>query len=283
MVAMKRDLDLEATAESLHQFIRSVVSEAGFERVVVGLSGGVDSSTSAALAAMALGADKVFPLLLPYRRWQAAASERAWELTRAMAIPAVNVKVIDITPMVQGFVDALGLAAPAVNAGGSVPQAIAMRTGNVMARVRMIALFDHARSEGALVLGTENRSEHYLGYYTRFGDEASDLEPLRGLWKGEVQSLARLAGVPNSILNAAPTAGLWEGQTDEGEFGFTYEQADAVLHAQVDRGGGEAEVAAAGVPLEVARRVTQWVESMAYKTRLPVLGPDPVIRGGRKT
>jgi NAD+ synthase len=221
---------------------------------------------------------------MPYRGWHAAASERAWELIRAMAIPAENVKVIDITPMVQGFVEALGLAAPAVNAGGSVPQAIALRTGNVMARVRMIALFDHSRSLGGLVLGTENRSEHYLGYYTRFGDEASDLEPLRGLWKGEVRSLARLAGVPNSILDAAPTAGLWEGQTDEGELGFTYEQADAVLHAQVDRGGGEAEVAAAGIPSEVARRVAQWVESMAYKTRLPVLGPDPVTLGeGRKT
>ena len=278
-----RDLDLPATLERLVGFIRSEVARAGFSSVVVGLSGGVDSALATALAARALGPSNVHPLLMPFREWHTTASERAWEHTLAMAIPAVNVKVVDITPMVQAFVDALGLKTPGKRVGDPATQAIAIRTGNVMARVRMIALFDHARREGALVLGTENRSEHYLGYYTRFGDEASDLEPLRGLWKHEVQSLARLAGVPDSILNAAPTAGLWQGQTDEGEFGFTYEQADAVLHAQVDRGWGEAEIAAGGVPLEVVRRVAKWIESMSYKTRLPVLGPDPVTRGGRET
>ncbi|MEX0787353.1 MAG: NAD(+) synthase, partial [Anaerolineales bacterium] len=248
--------------------------------VVAGLSGGVDSALATSIAARALGPSHVHPLLMPFQEWHTAASERAWELTRALAIPTENVKVIDITPMVHAFVDALGLGTPPPSGPGAA--AVALRTGNIMARVRMIALFDHARREGALVLGTENRTEHYLGYYTRFGDEASDLEPLRGLWKGEVQLLARLAGVPDSILDTAPTAGLWEGQTDEGEFGFTYEQADAILHAQIDRGWGEAELAATGVPLEVAQRVAKWVESMAYKTRLPVLGPEPVIRTGRK-
>ena len=276
-----RDLDLPATLERLAGFIRTEVARAGFSGVVVGLSGGVDSALATAVAARALWPSHVHPLLMPFREWHTAASERARELTRAMSIPAANVKVIDITPMVQAFVDALGLKAPG-GVGDSATQAIAMRTGNVMARVRMIVLFDHARREGALVLGTENRSEHFLGYYTRFGDEASDLEPLRGLWKHEVQSLARLAGVPDSILNAAPTAGLWEGQTDEGEFGFTYEQADAVLHARVDRGRSEAELAADGVPMEVVLRVAKWVDSMTYKTRLPVLGPDPVTREERK-
>lgn len=277
-----RDLDLPATSDRLVQFIQSEVARAGFSSVVVGLSGGVDSALATTMAARALGASHVHPLLLPFREWHAAAGERAWELARALAIPTANVKVMDITPMVQGFMDALGLKTPPADAEGPASEAIALRTGNIMARVRMISLFDHARREGALVLGTENRSEHYLGYYTRFGDEASDLEPLRGLWKGEVQSLARHAGVPASILESAPTAGLWEGQTDEGEFGFTYEQADAVLHGQIDRGWGEAELAAAGVPTEATQRVAKWVESMAYKTRLPVLGPEPVTRRRRK-
>lgn len=276
MAATRRELNLEATAQSLQRFIRSVVLDAGFQRVVVGLSGGVDSATAAALAALALGPTHVHPVLMPYRGWHASAGERARELARSFTIPSSNVSVIEITGMADAILDTLGLARG--GGGGGKEENVALRAGNIMARVRMITLFDQARRQGALVLGTENRSEHYLGYYTRFGDEASDLEPLRGLWKGEVLALARQIGVPESILRAEPTAGLWEGQTDEGEFGFTYEQADAVLQAQVDRGLPAAEVIRDGMPAEIVERVNRWVESMAYKTRLPALGPDPVLR-----
>lgn len=273
-----RNLNFSATADRLQEFIRATVEAAGFSRLAVALSGGVDSSLAAALAARALGPRRICPILLPYRDWHASGSQRARELTDALSIPAEQVAAIDIAPMVDSFLTALRLPPAGSPAEGSTPEA-AVRIGNVMARVRMIVLFDHGRRHQALVLGTENRSEHFLGYYTRFGDEASDLEPLRGLFKTEVVQMARHLGLPPSIVDAAPSAGLWQGQTDEGELGFTYAEADSVLHAMFDRQWKEDEIVRLGIPHDVVRKVVTWVRGVEFKGELPHLGPDPVLAG----
>ncbi len=274
-----RRLNLAATADRLQEFIRTTVEAAGFSRLAVGLSGGVDSAMAAALAARALGPRRIYPILLPYRDWHAYGSQRARELTDALAIPAEQVEAIDIAPIVDSFLTALRLPPAGLPVDGSTP-AEAVRIGNVMARVRMIVLFDHGRRHQALILGTENRSEHHLGYYTRFGDEASDLEPLRGLFKTEVVQLARHLRLPSSIVDAAPTAGLWQGQTDEGEFGFSYTEADPVLHAWFDRGlKKEEEIVRLGIPQGVVRKVVTWVRRVEFKGDLPHLGPAPVLEG----
>jgi len=275
-----RNLNLSATADRLQEFIRATVEAAGFSRLVVALSGGVDSSVAAALAARALGPRRMHPLLLPYRDWHAFGSQRARELTDALSIPAEQVAAIDIAPMVDSFLTALRLPPTGSPADVSTPES-AVRVGNIMARARMIVLFDHSRRHEALVLGTENRSEHYLGYYTRFGDEASDLEPLRGLFKTEVVQLARYLGLPPSIVDAAPSAGLWQGQTDEGEFGFTYAEADSVLHAMFDRQWKEDEIVRLGIPHDIVRKVMAWVRRVEFKRELPHLGPGPVPAGDR--
>lgn len=269
-----RRLELSLTADRLQGFIRATIEAAGFSRLAVALSGGVDSSVAAALAVRALGPRGIYPILLPYRDWHPSSRQRARDLTASLAIPADQVAEIDIGPMVDSFLTALGLL-PAGSPGS--PPAEFVRTGNIMARARMIVLFDHGRRHQALVLGTENRSEHYLGYYTRFGDEASDLEPLRGLFKTEVVQLARHLGLPPSIVDAAPSAGLWQGQTDEAEFGFSYGDADPVLHAMFDRRLKEDQIVDLGIPRVVVRKVAAWVRRVEFKSELPHLGPAPVL------
>jgi NAD+ synthase len=156
-----------------------------------------------------------------------------------------------------------------------------LRVGNIMARVRMIVAFDHARRLGALVVGTENKTEHYLGYYTRFGDEASDLEPIRSLYKGEVVALARWLSVPESVLSATPTAGLWQGQTDEGELGFSYALADEVLQARVEPGHGRGREPAPGIAPDQLAALEAWLARVEFKHHLPYIGPEPVLNSGR--
>jgi NAD+ synthase len=151
-----------------------------------------------------------------------------------------------------------------------------VRLGNIMARVRMIVLFDQAKQLNALVLGTENKSEHYLGYYTRFGDEASDIEPLRNLYKTEVYRLAEYLGVLPEIRDAVPSAGLWPGQSDEGQFGFTYEAADEILYGLYDARLFPQELVERGMDKKAIDQVQAWVTQMAFKHDLPRIAPEPV-------
>ncbi len=152
-----------------------------------------------------------------------------------------------------------------------------VRMGNFMARARMMVLFDRAKMLNALVLGTENKSEHYLGYYTRFGDEASDIEPLRNLYKTEVFHLAKHLAIPEEIQEATPTAGLWVGQTDEGQFGFTYKAADEILYGLYEARLSPQELAERGLDRQTIDDVQAWVERMAFKHELPVIAPEPVV------
>jgi NAD+ synthase len=260
---MMRKLDISKTAEQLTAFLKRTVTGAGFSCVVVAVSGGIDSAVASALAVRALGPEAVFPLLLPYEDWHTEAGGRAVRHLSGLGIPASNIRTVDITPVVEAFARAAGLRPQAGEETGTI------RLGNIMARARMVILFDYAREQSALVLGTENKSEHYLGYFTRFGDEASDIEPLRELYKTEIYQLAEHLGVPQEIREAAPSAGLWPEQTDEGQFGFTYQTADEILYGLYDAKRSPEELAADGLDKQAIEQVRAWVRQMEFKHKLP--------------
>jgi NAD+ synthase len=250
-------LNYKSVATQITRFIQSSFRSATCTDAVIGLSGGVDSATSCALAVHALGKAHVFPMLLPYGTLSPQSIKDARLIISWLNIPEKNVHTVDITSMANTAIETLD---PAMDE---------RRRGNIMARMRMIVLYNIAKGRRALVLGTENKTEHILGYYTKFGDEASDIEPLRNLYKTQVYALARALGVPNKILTKAPTAGLWEGQTDEGELGFTYKEADTILALHVDQHKSRKEIEKMGYTKKLLDRVWIWIAKGAYKQRAP--------------
>lgn len=201
-----------AETEKIITFIKNIFQKEGFKKAVVAVSGGIDSSVALMLTVKALDAENVYTLQLPYKNQSIENSDLIIDLAK---IPLKNRVRINIGKIVDGF--------------GVKDKA---RLGNIMARVRMIYSFDLAKKLNALVIGTENKSEKMLGYYTRFGDEAADIEPIIHLYKTQVCQLAGELKIPEKIINQVPTAGLWPGQTDEGDLGFTYEEADQVLQGK---------------------------------------------------
>ena len=228
--------------------------------------------------AAALGPEAVFALSLPYQDWHLEAGARARRLLRQLQIPALHIREIDIGPVVHAFVRS-GSLRPTGQLGrrAGAENSDRVRLGNIMARVRMIMLFDYAKEHSALVLGTENKSEHYLGYYTRFGDEASDIELLRNLYKTEIYRLAAHLGIPEEIREAPPTAGLWPEQTDEGQFGFTYKSADEILYGLYEAGLSPRDLVERGLDQQAIEQVQAWVSQMAFKHELPWMPPEPVL------
>ena len=255
---MSVDLSInpEKETERITKFIRESVYNAGFSKVIVGLSGGIDSATSCCLAVKALGAENVLVGLFPFGNLYKEGLEDAKILINHLKIPSSSVKSVDIKPLVDPIIT-------------FDPQMDKLRCGNIIARMRMILLYDLAKKMNILVLGTENKTEHLLGYFTRFGDEASDIEPIRHLYKTEVRRLAEYLHIPENIIYKAPTAGLWEGQTDEGEFGFTYEEADQILRLFIDKKLAALEIEAAGFKREVIAKVLDHVKRNKFKHELP--------------
>lgn len=249
-------IDPPKVAEEITAFIKNTFAGEKFTKAVIALSGGVDSSACCTLACRALGKENIYPMLLPYANLNPQSGEDAMALVDFLGIPRANVVTIDIKPLV----DAILAYGPSLDH---------VRSGNVMARVRMILVFDQAKRREALVIGTENKSEFLLGYFTRFGDAASDVEPLINLYKTQVYQLARYLEMPQPIITKQPTAGLWEGQTDEAEFGFTYAQADDILHFIYDEKKSDEEIAGKGFEIEVVKKVREWLSSHDYKHRVP--------------
>lgn len=241
--------------EMLVRFIKDEVHAAGFRKAVVGLSGGVDSAIVACLAAEALGPENVLALLLPHRLSSNASVEHARMVVRKTG---VRHETVDITPIVDGF----------SAAGGEAER---VRLGNVMARARMIVLYDRSAREQALVLGTSNKTEILLGYGTQHGDLASAINPVGDLYKTHIWALAELIGVPGEIIRKAPTADLWDGQTDEQELGFTYAEADRMLFAIVDERLTDDEVQRLGFAPELIARVKERIRRNQFKRRPPVI------------
>jgi len=251
------DLSLNTTVVRtlLEKFLLDESRNAGFTRGVVGLSGGVDSAVTAFLAAAALGRENVRAVMMPYRTSSRESLSDAQSVVDALKIPS---ETVDITPMVDPCLQAMG-------ADDRV------RAGNIMARERMIVLYDVSARDGALVLGTSNKTEFLLGYGTLFGDMASAINPLGDLYKTQVWELAAALGVPRQIVEKKPTADLWSGQTDEGELGFSYRDADRLLFAMIDERRSESELAAMGFEERFLRSVQAMVRKSQFKRRPPLV------------
>lgn len=274
-----RKINISNTTEDVISFIRQTVKSAGFTDVIVAVSGGVDSAVSLSLAVRAMGSDHVHALLLPYKDLHEEAKKHAQLLLKQLDLPKSHIHEVDISPMVESFSSlySSSLSTTFEINSESRSDLNKIRIGNIAARTRMIILYDFAKKLNVLVCGTENKSEHYLGYFTRFGDEASDMEPLRNLYKTEVWQLAQYLGVPQEIITKAPSANLWPGQTDEGQFGFTYKEADEVLYYFLDKKLSETEIAKKGISQEKIQQVLKWVKQASFKHNVPYLPPEPEV------
>lgn len=260
-------IDPQTESEKIIAFLKTTFAKAGFNKAVIGVSGGIDSAVSCVLCVKSLGIANVFPVLMPYGALSTQATLDAMTFVQGLGIPISNIIRIDIKPAVDALAPALGMVDNA-------------RRGNLMARMRMMVLFDQTKKRSALVVGTENKSEHLLGYFTRFGDEASDVEPIRNYYKTQVFTLAKFLGIPQSIIDKNPSAGLWLNQTDEGEFGFTYKEADAIMSLLYDEKKQEIEVVAAGFNQELINRVKSRVEGNNFKHILPYINQLSLLSKG---
>ena len=247
------DLDADAVVDYLAGFIREKVVAAGRTGVVLGLSGGLDSSLVAHLAARALGPENVHGYVLPYR------TSSPESLAHAK---------LEADRLGVGY-ETLEIGKPADALFEAMPDMDPRRRGNVMARLRMVVLYDRSEARKALVIGTSNRTETLLGYGTLHGDTAWAFNPIGQLYKTQVRLLSAALGVDEAILQKAPSADLWAGQTDEGEMGVTYEVADRVLYLLVDRGVDRDQVVSLGYPAAAVDRVVTLMAASEFKRQLP--------------
>lgn len=246
----------------LCRFLQEEAGKFGFTRGILGLSGGIDSAVVLELAARAYGPENVTALAMPYRNSNPISLELAKE---AAARAHVELQVIDITPMADAFIEQC-----AAQAATLTPE-MRLRQGNIMARARMVVLYDQSVVRNALVLGTSNKTELLLGYSTQFGDSAAAINPIGDLYKSQIVQMARHLNVPQGIIDRPPSADLWQGQTDEDEIGFSYDALDSLLHRAVDRRYTRKELLAVGFAEEFVTRVKSMVKRNQYKRRPPVI------------
>jgi len=239
----------------LVRFIKAEVTRTGLLRTVIGLSGGVDSALTAYLAVEALGKESVHGVLLPYRTSSADSRSDALSVVADLGI---SHETVGITPMADPY---LGDD----NSLGDI------RRGNVLARLRMIILYDVSARGKALVLGTSNKTELLLGYGTLHGDMASAINPIGDLYKTQVWQLAEFVGIPKRVIEKPPTADLWVGQTDEGEIGFTYSEVDRFLYNWIDERRSEEELESMGFSRSFIEQATSMVVRSQFKRRLPII------------
>ncbi|HEX5578602.1 MAG TPA: NAD+ synthase [Candidatus Limnocylindria bacterium] len=249
-------IDAAQAVEVITGFIGAQMAQTGFSRVVVGLSGGVDSATTAFLAVRATGADKVLAVRMPYRT---SSPESEADALAVVEVLGCQTERVDISPMVDPML--------ALISGDE--EATRVRRGNVMARQRMIVLYDRSAAFDALVIGTSNKTEALLGYGTLWGDMAAAIQPIGDLYKSQLRAVAECLGVPERILVKPPSADLWPGQTDETELGASYDDLDRILYALVDRRWSQDRCVRAGLDAALVARVAATVARMEFKRQVP--------------
>lgn len=248
-------LNMDIVQKLLVDFLRDGIRNPGFERAVIGLSGGIDSTVSAYLATRALGKENVLGVMMPYRSSSPQSRKDAELVARNLGIAT---ELVDISPMVDSHLEACKVTDR-------------LRAGNIMARQRMIILYDISSRDRALVVGTSNKTEIFLGYGTLFGDTACALNPLGDLYKTQIWQLAAALGVPREIIDKKPSADLWEGQTDESELGFTYKKVDHLLYSMIDERRSIAELEQMGFEREFILKVRDIIRRNQFKRTLPVI------------
>lgn len=251
----KLKINLAFTDKILTGFIKEEVNKAGFNKVVLGLSGGIDSALVAFLAAKALGPENVKGIMMPYKMSSKASIEHAVLVADACGI---QTELVEITDMVDAYF-------------GKFPDMDNLRKGNKMARERMTILYDFSAKEKALVLGTSNKTELLLGYGTQYGDMASAINPIGDLYKTQIWELSKYLNVPFEVVEKAPSADLWEGQTDENEMGFTYSNVDRLLYCMVDKRYTNEELCNDGYDIEFIKKVYRKIKMSQYKRKLPLI------------
>jgi len=256
------EIDTDVARRIIGEFIRGQLRQAGFERALLGLSGGIDSALVAYLTAEAIGADRLLCVLMPYRTSSPASRADAEAVVEQLGCAS---ELADISPMVDGYF-------------GPDSDATSLRRGNFMARMRMSVLYDRSVAWGGLVVGTGNKTESLIGYTTIFGDNACAFNPIGDLYKSQVRQMAEAIGVPDAIIRKAPSADLWPGQTDEGEAGFSYPVLDRLLYWLVDKRRSIDEVVALGFERELVERVDRMVAGAEFKRQVP-----PIAKLGPRT
>lgn len=247
--------NMELLRKLLVGFVRDEVRKVGVSKIVLGLSGGIDSALVAFIAAEALGPENVHAICMPYKTSNPESEAHARLVANACG---VNFSVTPITPMVDAYFDLF-------------PDADNMRRGNKMARERMTILFDQSAFLRALVLGTSNKTELLLGYGTLYGDMASALNPIGDIYKSQVWQLSKAMGIPSVVVEKQPSADLWAGQTDEEELGFTYRQVDELLYRMVDQRFTKQELVTDGFECDFVEKIYSKIQSSHFKRRLPVI------------
>lgn len=263
-------LEAKSATHLIATVLKSEVNRAGFDKVVIGLSGGIDSALSLALAVKALGNENVLAIRMPYESSSPDSLEHAALICKELG---VSFETINITGMVEGLVD-------------QIPDCQGLRKGNVMARARMITLYDFSAAKNALVIGTGNKTEALLGYSTLWGDMACAINPVGDLYKKQVRDLSAYLEVPAPIIEKPPSADLWVGQTDEEEMNLSYDLADRLLYQLIDKGTRESRVREhmidLGLPLESLERVLYKVRLNQYKRIMPLIVKVSDVTIGRE-
>ncbi len=246
-------INTDLAREILTGFIKSEVTRVGLSHAVIALSGGLDSALSCVLAVEALGAENVLAVRMPYKASSRDSLDHAQLLIDQLGVQS---KTIEITDMVEPLFKL-------------DPQMSKIRMGNIMARERMIVLYDQSEVFKGLVIGTSNKTEILLGYSTHYGDSASAMNPIGDLYKTQVRQLSRALNIPAPIIDKPPSADLWEGQTDEGELGFTYEEVDKLLYLIVDQRYSSKEAIEAGFDEKFVNAVTERIRRYQFKRMQP--------------
>lgn len=246
-------INTDLARKILTGFIHSEITRTGFKKAVLGLSGGIDSALSCYLAAEALGPENVLVVRMPYKASSPESLSHAQLVIDDLGVQSMTVEITDmVDPLFALYPDITNL-----------------RKGNIMARQRMIILYDQSSAFGGLVVGTGNKTEILLGYSTLFGDSACALNPIGDLYKCQVRQLSRALGVPAEIVDKPPSADLWAGQTDEQELGYTYDQADRLLYLLIDERYTPQECIEAGFDANFVNSVVERVRRNHFKRILP--------------